>query len=63
MNKKEFVRENITVNKEAKTGKILNHNSEVVILVFIGKKLLLLFILICSQKIDNGYKTLEKKIR
>ena len=41
-----FVREKITVNKDAKTGNKLNHNWEVVILESIGRKLLLFLILI-----------------
>ena len=43
-----------TVSNDAKTGNILNHNWDVVIAESIGKKLPFLFILICSQKIDNG---------
>ena len=49
-----FVREKITVNKEAITGNKLNHNCDVVIFESIGRKLLLFFILICNQNIDNG---------
>ena len=46
--------ENITVKRDATTGNKLNHNSEVVIFESIERKLVLFFILICSQKIDNG---------
>ena len=49
-----FVSENINVNRDAETGIKLNHNCEVVIFESIGRKLVLFFILICSQKIDNG---------
>ena len=52
--KKELVKEKITVNRDAITGNKLNHNWEVVIFESIGRKLLLLLILICNQKIDNG---------
>ncbi len=38
--------EKITVNKEARTGNILNQSSEVDIVESIGRKLLLLLILI-----------------
>ena len=50
----EFNKVKITVIKEAKTGNRLNHNWDVFIDESIGKKLLLLFILIWSQNIDNG---------
>ena len=46
--------EKINVNKDAITGNKLNHNCEVVIFESIGRKLVLFFILICNQKIDNG---------
>ena len=49
-----FVIEKINVNKDAKTGNKLNHNWDVVIFESIGRKLVLFFILICSQNIDNG---------
>ena len=52
--KKELVKEKITVNRDAITGNKLNHNCEVVIFESIGRKLVLFFILICNQKIDNG---------
>ena len=52
--KRELVKENITVNRDAITGNILNHNCEVVIFESIGRKLVLFLILICNQKIDNG---------
>ena len=55
--------EKITVNKEARTGNILNQSSEVDIVESIGRKLLLLLILIWSQNIDNGYKILVKLIK
>ena len=54
MYKNVFVKEKITVKREAITGNKLNHNCEVVIFGSIGKKLVLFFILICSQNIDNG---------
>jgi len=54
MYKNAFVREKITVKRDAITGIKLNHNCEVDILESIGRKLLLFFILICRQKIDNG---------
>ena len=44
----------ITVTSDAKTGNKLNHSSDVDIDESIGKNLFFLFILICSQKIDNG---------
>jgi len=40
----------------------LNHYCEVVIFESIGRKLVLFLILICNQKIDNGYIILEKVI-
>ena len=52
--KKEFVKEKITVNRDAITGNKLNHNCEVVIFESIARKLVLFLILICNQKIDNG---------
>ena len=52
--KKTFNELIITVSKDAKTGKRLNHNWDVVILGSIGKKLPFLLILICNQKIDKG---------
>ena len=52
--KKEFVKEKITVNRDAITGNKLNHNCEVVIFESTGRKLFLFLILICNQKIDNG---------
>ena len=52
-----------TVRKAARTGIRLNHNWDVVIDESIGKKLLLFFILIWSQKIDNGYITFAKVIK
>ena len=52
-----------TVRQDANTGKRLNHNWDVVILESIGKKLPFFFILICNQKIDNGYITFEKVIK
>ena len=52
--KNALVKEKITVNRDAKTGNKLNHNCDVVIFESIGRKLVLFFILICSQKIDNG---------
>ena len=55
--------EKITVNKEARTGNILNQSSEVDIVESIGRKLLLLLILIWSQKILNGYSILVKLIK
>ncbi len=55
--------EKITVNREARTGNILNQSSEVDIVESIGRKLLLLLILIWSQNIDNGYKILVKLIK
>jgi len=39
-------KEKITVKSEAKTGKILNHNWEVLIEESIGRKFVLFFILI-----------------
>ena len=54
MNTNVLVKEKITVNKDATTGNILNHNSDVVIFESIGRKLVLFLILICSQNIDNG---------
>ena len=54
MYKREFVKEKITVKRDAITGNKLNHNCEVVIFESIGRKLVLFLILICSQKIDNG---------
>ena len=52
--KNAFVKEKITVNSDAITGNILNHNCEVVIFESIGRKLVLFLILICNQKIDKG---------
>ena len=52
--KNAFVKVKITVKSDAITGNKLNHNSEVVIFESIGRNLVLFFILICSQKIDNG---------
>ena len=49
-----FEIEKITANREAITGKILNHSWEVVIEELILSKLPFFFILICNQKIDNG---------
>ena len=49
-----LVKEKITVNRDAITGNKLNHNCDVFIFESIGRKLLLLFNLICSQNIDNG---------
>ncbi len=54
MKNRVFSKLNITVMKDAKIGNILNHNSDVVIELFIGKSLPFDLILICSQKIDNG---------
>ena len=54
MYKNKFVREKITVKRDAITGNKLNHNWEVVIFESIGRKFVLFFNLICSQKIDNG---------
>tara|TARA_A100001035_G_scaffold160096_1_gene126604 strand:+ start:315 stop:482 length:168 start_codon:yes stop_codon:yes gene_type:complete len=45
------------------TGNKLNHNCDVVIFESIGRKLVLFFILICSQNIDNGKIILEKVIK
>ena len=58
-----FVNEKITVNKEARTGNILNQRREVDIDGLIGINLLFLLILIWSQKIDNGYMILVKLIK
>ena len=52
----------VTVMKDAKTGNKKYHNSDVFIEASIGKKLPLFFILICNQKIDNGYNTFAKVI-
>ena len=46
--------EKITVKREAITGNKLNHNWAVDIFESIGRKLVLFFIVICSQNIDNG---------
>ena len=54
MNNNVLDSEKITVNMDATTGNILNHNSEVVIFESIGRKLVILLNLICNQKIDNG---------
>ena len=54
MYKSVFIKLIITVMKDPKTGSILNHNWDVDIDDSIGKKLLFLFILIWSQKIDRG---------
>ena len=61
--KNKFVMAKITANREARTGKILNQSWEVDIVESIGRKLLILLILIWSQKIDNGYKILVKLIK
>jgi len=50
----ENIKEKIIVNRDAITGNKLNHNWDVDIFESIGRKLVLFFILICSQKIDNG---------
>ena len=44
--KKELVKEKITVNIDATTGKILNHNSEVDIFESIGRNLVIFLNLI-----------------
>ena len=54
ISKKELVREKIIVNRDATTGNKLNHNWDVDIFESIGRKLVIFFILICNQKIDNG---------
>ena len=54
MYKSAFNKLKITVIKDAKTGSRLNHSWDVDIDESIGKKLLFLFILIWSQKIDKG---------
>ena len=54
INKNRFVKEKITVNRDAITGIKLNHNCEVVIFESIGRKLVLFLILICNQKTDIG---------
>ena len=54
MNNNKFVKEKITVKRDAITGNRLNHNCDVVIFESIDKKLVLFLILICSQNIDNG---------
>ena len=54
MYKNVFVKEKITVKRDAITGNKLNHNCEVVIFESIGRKLALFLILICNQKTDNG---------
>ena len=54
MNSIAFDIEKITVNRDAITGNKLNHNCEVVIFESMGRIFVLFFILICSQKIDNG---------
>ena len=48
--------------KDARTGNRLNHNWDVFMAESIGKNFPLLFILICNQKIDNGYITFAKII-
>ena len=52
--KNAFVKENITVKKDATTDNKLNHNCEVVIVESIGRNFVLFLILICNQNIDNG---------
>ena len=54
ISKKELVKEKIIVNRDAITGNKLNHNWDVDIFESIGRKLVIFFILICNQKIDNG---------
>ncbi len=54
VNNNALVKDKITVNRDAITGNILNHNCDVVIFESIGRKLFLFLILICSQKIDKG---------
>ena len=49
-----FVKEKITVQRDATTGNKLNHNSDVVIFESIVRNLDLFLILICSQNMDNG---------
>ena len=49
-----FVREKITVKRDAITGNKLNHNCDVVIFESIGRKFVLFLILICNQKTDIG---------
>jgi len=49
-----FVKEKITVQRDAITGNKLNHNSDVVIFESIVRNLDLFLILICSQNMDNG---------
>lgn len=49
-----FVMQKITASSDPITGRMLNQSSEVVIDESIGKKLLLILILIWSQKIDSG---------
>ena len=63
MNKKVFVIEKITANRDANTGNKLNHNWDVFIFESIGRKLVLFLILICSQNKDNGKIILEKVIK
>ena len=55
--------EKITAKREPRTGMILNQSCEVDIDESIGRKLLFLLILICSQKILNGYIILVKLIK
>ena len=49
-----FNKTNIKVIKDANTGKILNHNCDVVMDESIGKSLPFVLSLIWSQNIDNG---------
>ena len=63
MNKNEFNNVKINVKNEAITGKMLNHNWEVVIDLSIGSHLPLWLILIWSQNIDKGYIIFKKTVR
>ena len=58
-----FNKLNIIVMNDAITGKMLNHNWDVVIDESIGKSFPFVLSLIWSQKIDNGYITLAKVIK
>ena len=51
------------MEKDARTGKIVYHNSDVDIEESIDKKFPLFLILIWSQKIDNGKIILAKVIK
>ena len=63
MNKNEFNNVKINVKNEAITGKMLNHNWEVVIDLSIGSHFPLWLILIWSQNIDKGYIIFKKTVR